>query len=264
MKRFAAAALVSILIPACSFAETVTIAGDPCSVPLISKLAQAYSARNRDFKAEVSSFSCTLGVYKAADGEFDIGVSTQNGLSSNPPKGAVNTVVAKSPIVLIVNRNNPVNGLAYSELKGIFSGKIRNWKEVGGVDREIKNVMLEPCVRHTIQKQVVIYGDTLNLTPAGKVNPVEFTNRLVSADQSAMGQQIYGYESEDVKVLRIDGMLPQDSTPAGRYGFYQDFNIVTKGEPEGVVRDFIGFASSDEGGRIIKALSHVPSTGALY
>lgn len=179
MKRQIAAAvfmLTALIVSASTVEAKVTIAGDPCSVPLIAKLAQAFSEKNKDFSAEVSSFSCTLGVYKAADGEAHIGVSTQNGLYDNLPRGAVNRVVARSPIILIVNKENPVNGITYAQLKGIFSGKIRNWTDVGGADLKIENVMLAPCVRHTMGKQVALYGEIDQLLPEGKVNPVEHTN----------------------------------------------------------------------------------------
>ena len=241
----------------------VTIAGDPCSVPLIAKLAKAYSDKNRTFSAEVTTLSCTLGVYKAADGEADIGVSTQNGLDENLPKGAVNRVIARSPIVLVVNRDNPVEGVTYEELKGIFSGKIKNWKEAGGPDLRIENVMLAPCVRHTMGKQVALYGEIDRLLPEGKVNPVEHTNRLVTENAGAIGQQIYGYESEGVKVLKIDGVLPDESTIGTEYTFYQDFNIVTRGEPAGEAREFMDFIGSDEGSRIIRSLRHIPARAGL-
>lgn len=238
--------------------SAVTIAGDPCSVPLIKKLAEAYAAKHRDFKAEVSTFSCTLGVYKAAKGEFDMGVSTQNGLTSNLPKGATNRVVAKSPIVLIVNKANPVTNLTYAQLQGILSGTVKNWNEVGGEDAEIKNVMLEPCVRHTISKQVVMYGEDLaTLKPEKKGNPVEYTNRLVADNESAIGEQIYGYESDDVKVLTIDGVLPDERTLGKTYTFYQDYNIVTKGEPGERVKGFIEFVSSPDASEVIKSMRHV-------
>lgn len=239
--------------------KTITIAGDPCSVPLITKLAEAYASKNKEFKAEVSSFSCTLGVYKAANGEADMGVSTQNGLGSNLPKGAVNKVVTKSPIVLIVNKANLVDNLSYEQVQGIFSGRIKNWKEVNGPDAEIKNVMLAPCVKHTISKQVVMYGEINQLTPGKKVNPVEYTNIMVAENEDAIGQQIYGYESKDVKVLRIDGVLPDENTMKSEYTFYQDFNVVTKGEPKGVVKEFINFAYSPEGMAVIKSMKHVPA-----
>lgn len=252
------AAALTFLFPVYAGAENIKIAGDPCSVPLISKLVEGYAKKNKDFKAEVSAFSCTLGVYKAAEGEFDIGVSTQNGLSSNLPKGAVNTVITKSPIVLVVNRSNPVNNLTYKELQGIFSGKITNWKEVGGTDLEIKNVMLEPCVRHTLSKQVVMYGNISTLAPEGKVNPVVYTNKMVTENAGAVGQQIYGYESPDVKVISIDGVFPGKNTLGKTYTFYQDFNIVTHGEPRGVIKDFIGFARTPEGKGILESMKHIP------
>lgn len=256
---FGAISLLS-LVPAGALASgSITVAGDPCSVPLISKLAEAYALKNNSFKAEVSTFSCTLGVFKAAEGQVDMGVSTQNGLSSNLPKGSVNNVIAKSPIVMVVHKSNPVNNLTYKQLQGILSGDITNWKEVGGKDLEIKNVMIEPCVRHTLSKQVIPYGkDLVELRPEKQGNPVAGTNKLVSENEDAIGQQIYGYESDDVKVLTIDGILPDEATLPAKYTFYQDYNVVTKGEPTGIVKDFIKFASTSEAKRIIQSLRHIP------
>lgn len=254
------AAMVTLGLAGVAYAEKVTIAGDPCSIPLIARLAEAYSKTHKDFKVEITNFGCTLGVYNAANGEFDLGVSTQNGLSSNLPKGAVNNVIAKSPIVLVVNKSNPVNNLTYKDLQGIFSGKIKNWKEVGGKDLELKNVMLEPCVRHTMSKQVVLYSDTITLlTPGKKANPVDQTNKLVAENEGAIGQQIYGYESNEVKVITVDGALPDERSLHKTYTFYQDFNVVTKGEPRGAIKDFIEFANSPQGKEAIKSVRHIPS-----
>lgn len=238
----------------------LTLAGDPCSVPLAQKLAEAYSNNNKDFKVELQTFGCTQGVYKASSGKVDIGVSTQNGLSSNTPKGGYNTVIAKSPIILIVNKSNPVSNLSFEQLQGIMSGEIRNWKDVGGKDLEIGNVMLAPCVRNTMAKHVVpMSKDIARLKPGKKVNPVTHTNVMVASNKGAIGQQIYGYESEDVKVLTIDGVLPDENTFPKQYAFYQDYNIITHGEPTGAVKDYIDFAYTDEGKSIIKAMHHIPA-----
>lgn len=264
MQRLKAIFIILNILSAGSFSyateKTVTIAGDPCSIPLITKLSEGYVKKNKDFKVEVSTFACTYGVYKAASGEFEVGVSTQNGLSSNLPKGANNTVIAKSPIVLIVNRKNPVGNLTFKQAQDMFSGKIRNWKDVGGLDMDIKNVMLEPCVKHTLSKQVILYGESITLlTPDKKGNPVEYTNRLVAEDAGSIGQQIYGYETPDVKVLKIDGVLPDEKTLSTRaYTFYQDFNVVTLGEPGGSIKELIDFAYTPEGKDIIRSVKHIP------
>ena len=237
----------------------LTLAGDPCSVPLAQKLAEAYSIKNPTFKVEIQTFGCTQGVYKASSGKVDIGVSTQNGLASNTPKGGFNTVIAKSPIVLIVNKANPVNNLSYEQLQGIMTGEIKNWQEVGGEDLAIGNVMLQPCVRNTMAKHIVpVSEDALQLKPGKKVNPVTHTNVMVASNRGAIGQQIYGYESEDVKVLTIDGVLPNEKTFPKQYGFYQDYNVVTHGAPAGIIEEFIQFSFTDEGKSIIKAMNHIP------
>lgn len=254
-----AVVLVCISAGSAIAGNMLTLAGDPCSMPLAQKLAEAYSKKNKAFRVELQTFGCTQGVYKASSGKVDIGVSTQNGLSSNTPKGGYNTVIAKSPIILIVHQSNPVNNLRYDQLQGIMSGKIRNWKDVGGADLKIGNVMLQPCVRNTMSKQVIpMSNDIIRLKPGRKVNPVTHTNIMVASNKGAIGQQIYGYESEDVKVLTIDGFLPDEQTFPKQYEFYQDYNIITHGKPLGMIKDYINFAYTDEGKTIIKSMNHIP------
>lgn len=237
--------------------ETITIAGDPCSVPLAKKLGDAFTKKT-GITVDVSSFSCQAGISKATEGEANIGVSTKNQLSDIIPDDAVNTVIAKSPIVLIINKKNPVNNLTYEQLQRIYSGKINNWKDVGGRDIEIKNVMLMPCVTHTMSEQVAESGGIAKLLPEKKGNPSIGTNILVAANEGAIGEQIYGYESDDVKILTVDSLLPDEHTLPVKYKFYQDYNIVTRGKPEGRIKEFINFALSDEGKSIIKSMKHIP------
>lgn len=263
LKLFLFALFIIICNPAVgTTGEKVHIGGDPCSLPLMKKLVEAYvKTKNKDFKAEFSTVGCMMGVYMAANEQFDIGVSTQNGLQSNLPKGAGLSVIGKAPIVLIVNKANPVNDISYNNLQGIFSGKIKNWKELGGNDVEIKNVMLEPCVRHTLSKKVLPYGEEINkLVPGKKVNPVLHTNKLVAENNGAIGQQLYGYENDFIKVLTVDGVLPDEKTiTSGEYPFFEEYNIVTKGKPEGEIQELILFAKSAEGKKVMQSMKHVPA-----
>ena len=239
--------------------KMISLMGDPCSLPLAEKLVEAYSAGNKEFKVEMTTVGCMMGVYNAANEQADIGVSTQNGLSSNLPRGAVNTVIAKAPIVLVVNKANPVNNLTYKQLQGIYDGKITNWKELGGADIEIENVMLEPCVRYTMSKKVISYDkDISKLAPGKKVNPVTHTNVMVELNKGAIGQQLYGYETDEVKVLSIDGIFPSEDTVPDKYTFYEEYNVVTSKEPASSIKKFIQFTKSAEGKKIISAMKHIP------
>ena len=262
IKKTALLASMALLTASPLFAaEKITIAGDPCSLPLIQKVVEAYKEKiDNKLEVEFTKVGCMMGVYQAANQKYDIGVSTQNGLSTNLPKGASLRVVGKAPIVLLVNKANPLTDITYEQLQGIFSGEITNWKEVGGKDLAIKNVMLEPCVKHTMSKKVIPYGQELaQLKPDKKVNPVAHTNTMVSENDGAIGQQLYGYETSDVKVLTVDGVTAtEENLKSGKYTFFEEYNIVTRGEPTGTIGKLIDFASGPEGEKVMRAMKHVP------
>ena len=264
MKKWRAITLFTLLITISTVGiseaqKITTLMGDPCSLPLAEKLLEAYSAKDKNFKVEVTTVGCMMGVYKAVNDQADIGVSTQNGLNSNLPRGASNTIIAKAPIVLVVNKKNPINNLTYNQLQDIYDGKITNWKELGDDDLEIENVMLEPCVRYTMSKKVISYDQNLSkLRPEKKVNPVTHTNFMVEQNKGAIGQQLYGYETDEVKVLSIDGILPNEETVPDKYTFYEEYNVVTKKNPASSIEKFIEFTMSNEGKKIIRSMKHIP------
>lgn len=251
---------VLALSPSTVFAlAPLTIAGDPCSLPLVMKLAEAYSKRDKSFKAEAKQVGCMMGVYQAANGEAEIGVSTQNGLTSNLPKKGKNHILAKAPIVLVVNKANPINDIRYEQLQGIYSGKLKNWKELGGRDMEIENIMLAPCVKYTMSKKVAVYDKGITkLVPEKKGNPVMGTNTMVLENEGAIGQQLYGYESKDLKVLSVDGVYPTEKTVPDEYPYFEEYNFVTQGAPKGAVKALLDFAMSEEGKSVIRLMKHVP------
>jgi len=238
-------------------AEAITIAGDPCTAPLAQKLGEAFTKKTgKEVKVEASA--CAAGIYKASQGDVNIGVSTHEVVLAYLPAGTVNTVIAKAPTVVLVNKNNPVNDLKLQQLKGILSGKITNWKEVGGNDVEIKNVLLQPCTTTIFSKRSAPFGkDIKRLTPEKPMNPVAGTNKLVEDNEGAMGLQIYGYESSNVKVVTVDGALPDEKTFPSKYDFYQDYNVVTREDASSDTKAFVAFATSPEGQEIVASLKHI-------
>lgn len=257
-KPIVVAAVFSMLLaPGAMAAEVVTITGDPCTVPLAEKLGAAFTKKT-GAEVKVESASCGAGIYKASKGLVSVGVSTHEVVLSYLPEGTENTVIAKAPTVVLVNKANPVNDLKLQDLKDILSGKIRNWKEVGGNDLEIKNVLLQPCTTTIFPKRSAPFGkDIKKLTLDKPGNPVAGTNKLVEENEGAMGLQIYGYESPGVKVVTVDGYLPDSKTFPSKYDFYQDYNVVTKAGASSDTKAFIDFALSPEGQEIVASLKHI-------
>lgn len=238
-------------------AEAITILGDPCTVPLAKKLGAAFTQKTGK-SVEATGEACGAGIYKASQGEVNIGVSTHEVSLTYLPEGTVNTVIAKAPTVVLVHKNNPVNDLKLQQLKDILSGKIKNWKEVGGNDLEIKNVLLQPCTTTIFSKSAAPFGkDIKRLTPEKPMNPVAGTNKLVEENEGAMGLQIYGYESGDVKVLTVDGYLPDEKTFPAKYKFYQDYNVITRKDANSDTKAFVEFALSPEGQEIVASMKHI-------
>lgn len=238
--------------------EVIKISVDPCTQPLAEELAYAFSTRTKT-KFQISQGKCKIGVDSARNEEATMGMTTQNITELEP--GLTKTVIAKAPIVFIVNKGNPVSNLTSKQLHDILNGDIENWKQVGGKDEEIHNVMLEPCVKETVARQILDapgYPDVKMLVPDVKFNAVKDTNKSVERHEGAIGQQIYGYESNNVKVLTIDGMLPTAGMVPAKYKLYEDYNIITKGEPKGAAAEFIKFALSAEGRKIAENLKHIP------
>lgn len=260
MKRlvFVAILFLSIIFVRSGMAaEPITITGDPCTVPLAEKLGTAFTKKTGT-EVKVEAASCGSGIYKASQGAVNIGVSTHEVVLSYLPEGTVNTVIAKAPTVVLVNKANPVNDLKLQQLKDILSGKIKNWKEVGGNDSEIKNVLLQPCTTTIFPKRSAPFGkDIKRLALEKPGNPVAGTNKLVEENEGAMGLQIYGYESPNVKVVTIDGYLPDANTFPSKYDFYQDYNVVTKGNANSDTKAFVEFSLSPEGQQIVASLKHI-------
>ena len=260
MKRLLLAAILLcsiISVRNAMAAEAITIAGDPCTMPLAKKLGSAFT-RKTGISVEFDGAACASGIYKASQGDVNIGVSTHEVVLAYLPEGTVNTVIAKAPTVVVVNKNNPVSDLKLQQLKNILSGKITNWKEVGGNDLEIKNVLLQPCTTTIFAKRSAPFGkDIKRLTPEKPGNPVEGTNKLVEENEGAMGLQVFGYESPNVKVLTINGYLPDENTFPSKYDFYQNYNVVTKADANSDTKAFVAFALSQEGQEIVASLKHI-------
>ncbi len=250
-----------VLAPSLSYADTqarITLAGDPCTIPQAKVLAEAFTKKT-GVEVVFLQGKCRTGVSEVLDGKADIGLATFNFDKDGLDKSLRDTVVGKAPIVMVVNKANPVNNLSLADLKAILAGRIRNWKEVGGKDMEIKNVYLQPCVVETMGYQAEHYGHDINrLKPEKPGNPVAGTNMLVEQDEAAIGMQLFGHESQNVKVLTVDGNLPDANSFPAKYSFYEDYNLVTKGVPTGAVKEYVDFVLGDEGQKILASIKHIP------
>lgn len=107
----------------------IVVAGSSSVTPVMEKLKEAYTKENGDVEVEVQESDSTTGVQSAISGTCDIGMASRDLADSESEDGAKATKIAMDGIAVIVNKNNPVDGLTSEQVKNIFTGACETWDE---------------------------------------------------------------------------------------------------------------------------------------
>ena len=155
-------------------------------------------------------------------------------------------------LTAIVNSENPVKSLTTSQVSDIFSGKITNWKEVGGEDLPIKTYIVgkESATRDVFKKYIL---KTKEYRADSEVVRPDFRIVLmVTLDKGGIGQISYSFvaTNDQVRPLVIDGQDPKLFNPD--YPIRRQLHLTTFGPPQGETKDFLEWVLSEEGQKVIK------------
>ncbi len=112
-----------------SVSGSVTVAGSSSVSPVMEKLAEAYMKVNSGVKIEIQTSDSTTGMTSAMDGVCDIGMASRD-LKDTEAAELTATVIAQDGIAVIVNNNNPLDGLTTDQVKSIYVGETTSWSEV--------------------------------------------------------------------------------------------------------------------------------------
>ncbi|MBQ7186634.1 MAG: substrate-binding domain-containing protein [Ruminococcus sp.] len=182
--------------------------------------------------------------------------------------------VALDGFVFITHKDNPVDSLTVQQIKDIYSGRITNWKEVGGRDEKIRPFQrTKNSGSQTAMEELVMQGEPL--TDAPKVFVAQGMGELIDRvaeyenETAAIG---YTYEyyinnlykSPDIKVLRVEGVAPGNESFASKeYPFTTAYYAVIRAdEPQdSVYRKVRDYLLTDEGQEIIRLAGYCPVKG---
>ena len=109
----------------------ITVAGSSSVTPIMEKLREGYLAINGNLEIEVQQNESTTGVNSAIEGVCDIGMASRELKESELEQGVSATVIAMDGIAVIVNLENEVSSLTSEQVKGIFTGELTSWSELG-------------------------------------------------------------------------------------------------------------------------------------
>ena len=179
--------------------------------------------------------------------------------------------LARDGFVFITHKDNPVNSLTVEQIQQIYSGKIKNWKELGGRDEKIRAFQREPnSGSQTAMEQLVMQGIPMKKAP--KTRLIASMGALVDAvaeyenGTPSIGYTYYYYinnlyKSADIKVLQVEGITPEhENLKTKRYPFTADYCVVIRAdEPQDSdARRLRDYMLSSEGQRIVEMAGYCP------
>jgi phosphate transport system substrate-binding protein len=243
--------------------EKIVITGSSTVAPLILEIAKRFENQNAGTQIDVQSGGSGRGISDVRSGVAAIGMVSR---ALKPDDQLLNGfVIARDGICIILNSSNPIKTLNDEQIKGIYTGRITNWKELGGVDRAI-TVVNKAGGRSTLE----LFASYFNLKNSDiKAQVVIGDNqqgiKTVAGNPGAVGYVSIGSaEFEAGNKTRIK-LLPLNDVVAsvanvrnGTFPLSRPLTIVTKVAPEGVVKRFIAFAQSTAVNDLITEQFFVP------
>lgn len=239
----------------------LNIAGGTAHIPVMKNAAQNIMAANPKIRITVAGGGSGVGVQQVGEGLVQIG-NTGRALKSTEIEkyGLMTFPFAIDGVALVVNPANKVKALTKAQVLDVFSGKITNWKELGGADGAISLYMREDGsgTRETFEERALD-----KQVPTSKANVVNSNGAMKTAiaqDPQAIGYVGIGHLDAKLAGVVVDGMVPsQENASNGSYKITRLLYMNTKGQPTGLTSAFIDYIYSPEGSDIIAKAGYIPT-----
>ncbi len=235
----------------------ITVAGSTSVEPFAELLAEEYMSRHPESHIYVQGGGSTAGIEAVITRAAHIGMSSRNLIGDENKLYTV--TIAKDAIAVIVHPLNPIENLSLDQIRNAFSGKIQNWKELGGSNRPIDIVTREEGsgTRESFQKFVMRKED-INLGAL-----VQDSNgavrQVIATDPKAIGYISLGLVNDQVKAVTISGVEPNLRNVYNRkYTLVRPFLFVFNGEPAGAAKSFLDFVLSPPAQKLLLKEGLVP------
>lgn len=247
-----------------SFAEDLRIDGSTTVLPIAQKAAEVFMKKNPKIRVFVSGSGSGTGIKALIDGTTNIATSSReakdNEVASGKKRGVTLTgyEVAIDGIVPIVHPSMKINDISLEQLRDVYNGKIRSWKQLGGPDRPISVVSRDTSSgTYEVWEEKVLKGDRVRpdaLLVASNGQAVQ----TVAKNRYALGYIGIGYIEKTAKVLKVNGKAASPaSVRDGSWPVARPLYMYTNGKPAGTIAKFINFMLSKEGQKVVNEVKYV-------
>lgn len=233
----------------------VTVSGSSALLPLAKDAAQKFKAKNDPVSITLNAGGSGTGLKQVSEGSVDIGNSDVFAKEKLPEAKAAELVdhkVAVTVMAPVVSKEigTNVKSLTKAQLQDIFTGKVTNWKDVGGPDEAVV-LITRPSTSGTraLFTKYALDGKEELSNKSMETDDSGTLVQTVSQTKGAIGYVALSYlmNNNTVTPLAIDGVEPTlDNVYNGKYPVWGYEHMYTKGEATGAVKAFIDFIMSKD------------------
>ncbi|MBP8645490.1 MAG: phosphate ABC transporter substrate-binding protein [Syntrophobacteraceae bacterium] len=255
-----------VLATSFSHAGSIRIDGSTTVLPITQKVMEAYMKENPGVSLSLSGGGSGNGIKALIDSTTDIANSSRfikdEEVKAAVEKGAypVPFALAYDCIVPVVHPENPIGNLSLEQLKAIYMGEIKNWKDVGGQDKEIVVISRDTSSgtyevwEEKVMKKARVYAGAMLQASNGAIVQV------VSKNKFAIGYLGIGYVDKSVKALSVNGVVGNEETTLnGKYPVSRPLFMFTRGWPTGEILHFVNYVlHPQKGQKLVKEAGFVP------
>jgi len=243
--------------------EKLVVTGASTVAPLAAEIGKRFESLHPGVRVDVQTGGSARGVVDARQGLSDIGLVSRP--LKDDEKDLLAFPIARDGVCIILHKDNAVPPLSDEQVVSIYTGKLTNWKDVGGKDAPItvvnkaegRSTLELFChyykLKNTDIKAHVVIGDNAQgiKTVAGNPNSIGYVSIGTAEYEAKQGTPI--------KLLPVSGIAASIATVAnGTFPLARPLNLVTRKAPEGLAKEFIEFAQSEKVHDLVREQYFVP------
>ncbi|ARN63064.1 phosphate ABC transporter substrate-binding protein PstS family protein [Leuconostoc mesenteroides] len=225
---------------------SITAVGSTALQPLVEAAGEEYAKDNLGTFINVQGGGTGTGLSQVSQGAVDIGNSDvfaeeKEGIDA---KKLTDHQVAVVGIAPLLNKNNGVKNLTTKQLIAVFTGKVMNWKEVGGNDQKI--VIINRAAGSGTRATFEQWGlNGAQSTEAQEQDSSGMVRSIVSTTPGAISYAAFGYIDDSVVAAKVNGVKPtKQNVVSGKYAIWSYEHVYTKGKPSEPVAKFLKYLTS--------------------
>ncbi|MDR3153076.1 MAG: phosphate ABC transporter substrate-binding protein [Deltaproteobacteria bacterium] len=241
------------------------VSGSTTLLPVAMGVAEVFLKAYPNSRMSVSGTGTGEGLKSLIDGTIDIAGASRDilpeelALAEGRGEKLARHLAAMDLLAVIVHPSNPVSDLSLEQLEGIYLGRYRNWKELGGEDRAIVAINRDSS-SGTFEMWLELVLKGKHFRRDAQVQPSSGgVSYAVGGNRSAVGYVGLGFLNSRVKAVKVQGVAPELSRAKdGSYPLSRELYFFTRYPVPPEPEKFLGYLSTEEGKDVLRKEGFLP------